>query len=161
MAMGIGFFASIALADTQTDQSNENLWTKLWGKPTPSALYLGMATYHLSKSRRDDRWNNNLVGGSYNGYFAGTLQNSFDDRAFVLGVERLWAIQHLSENIDNQIGYRLGLISGYDERMTNIAEHTPVLPFPQVFDNIMLDERVGLQLSWSMIVFSAGFVVQF
>ncbi len=136
-------------------------WTKLWGKPAPPALYLGMASFHLEPGSRDDNWNNQLIAGTYAGFFAGTLVNSFYDRAYAFGIQRMWGTQQLSEHISNSPGYRLGLISGYDERMMDLAAHTPLLPFPQIIDDIVIGDHVGIELSWSVVVLSAGFVVTF
>lgn len=144
-------------SDTNVDPT---MWDKIAGTTGPNALYLGMATFHFEPGSRDDRWNNNLIAGAYNGYFAGTLVNSFDDRAFAFGIQRDWATQQLSENVTNTVGYRVGLITGYDERMTPIAEYTPVLPFPQVTDDIMW-KHVGIELSWCVVTASAGFVYKF
>lgn len=140
--------------------SYKKILTALWGNPAPNALYVGMVTYHLEHSDNDARWNNNLIALSYHGYFAGTLKNSFDDRAYAVGIERLWGKQQLSDNVSNEVGYRLGLISGYDERMIRIAKYTPVLPFPQVTDTIMW-KHIGLQVGWSVVTVSAIFTVHF
>ena len=35
------------------------------------------------------------------------------------------------------VGYRLGLVTGYDERLVSWAEHTPILPFE------VLSEQLG------------------
>lgn len=136
-------------------------WTQLWGKPAPPALYLGMASFHLDPNSRDDNWNNQLIAGTYGGFFAGTLVNSFYDRAYAVGIQRMWGKQQLSEHISNSPGYRLGLISGYDERMMDLAERTPLLPFPQIIDDIVIGDHVGIELSWSAVVVSAGFVITF
>lgn len=152
-----------ATKDTTDTSSTEQsgFWTKLWGKPAPSALYLGMASFHLEPGSRDDNWNNQLIAGTYDGFFAGTLVNSFYDRAYAFGIQRMWGTQQISEHITNSPGYRLGLISGYDDRMMELADHTPLLPFPQVIDDIVIGKHVGIELSWSVVVVSAGFVVTF
>ncbi len=146
---------------TDTAAPTKTTWDKIKGTKTKPALYLGMVTFHLEPGSRDDRWNNNLVAVSYDGFIAGTLMNSFDDRAFVFAIERLWSTQQLSANVTNSVGYRLGLITGYDERMMQIAEYTPVLPFPQVMDNIVIDNHFGLELSWCVDTVSAGLFYQF
>ncbi len=150
---------NLGASSTEPEESH-SFASKLWGTAAPPAIYLGMVTYHFEPGSRDDRWNNNLVAGTYHGFFAGTLMNSFDDRAFVGGIQRIWASQYPSDNFNNTVGYRLGLISGYDERMAPIAAHTPVLPFPQVYDD-MVWHHVGIEFSWCVVTASAGLMYQF
>ena len=105
-----------------------------------------------------NNWNNQLIAGTYKGYFAGTFINSFYDRGYALGIQRMWDTEQLSDNFKNSVGYRLGLVSGYDERLAPIAAKTPVLPFPQIIDDITW-KHVGIELSWCVDTVSAGFVV--
>jgi len=60
--------------------------------------------------------------------YAGTFINSYGDRAFVGGVELEWISGDWGP-IGTGLGYRTGLVTGYDEQLFDIAEHTPVLPF--------------------------------
>ena len=76
--------------------------------------------------------------------FVGTLSGGFD--RFVYG-------KHFDNGINTHLGYRFGLISGYDERMAKIAEHTPVLPFIQLY-NTWSYKHVGIELSWILDVIS-------
>jgi hypothetical protein len=61
-------------------------------------------------------------------WFAATFINSYGDRSFMAGVERNWASAQ-TPVARFGIGYRVGLLTGYDQRLMPIAEHTPVLPF--------------------------------
>lgn len=149
-----------AVKDTSSSEES-GFWSKLWGNPAPPALYLAMVSFHLEPGSRDDNWNNQLIAGTYKGFFAGTLVNSFYDRAYAFGIQRMWGTQQISEHITNSPGYRLGLISGYDDRMMELADHTPLIPFPQVVDDIVIGKHVGIELSWSVVVVSAGFVITF
>ena len=79
--------------------------------------------------------------------------NSFDKRALIGGIDRFVYGKHFKHNINTHIGYRFGLISGYDERMAKIAEHTPVLPFIQLY-NTWSYKHVGIELSWILDVIS-------
>jgi len=60
--------------------------------------------------------------------FVGTFINSYGDRAFIGGVERYWATLRIGR-VDAGVGYRAGLVTGYDERLFEVAKYTPVLPF--------------------------------
>lgn len=67
-------------------------------------------------------------GGLYGHWFGATFVNSYDVRTFIVGIERNWLC--LRRGVFGVgTGYRVGLITGYDERLVEIARHTPVLPF--------------------------------
>lgn len=68
------------------------------------------------------------LGGLYGHWFGATFVNSYDERTFILGIERSW-FSVRSGVFGVGAGYRVGLITGYDERLIEIARHTPVLPF--------------------------------
>lgn len=68
------------------------------------------------------------LGGLYGHWFGATFVNSYDERTFILGIERSW-LSVRSGVFGVGAGYRVGLITGYDERLIEIARHTPVLPF--------------------------------
>ena len=154
---GIDLSATRSTEDSATEQPR-SFWSKLWGTPAPTAIYPGMVTFHLEPGSRDDNWNNQLIAATYKGYFAGTFINSFYDRGYAAGIQRMWDTEQLSDNFKNSVGYRVGLVTGYDERLAPIAAKTPVLPFPQVIDDITW-KHVGVELSWCVDTVSAGFVV--
>lgn len=66
-----------------------------------------------------------LVWGQW---FGATFINSYDERAFIAGIERSWASTRPG-TVEAGVGYRVGLVTGYDERLIAWAKHTPVLPF--------------------------------
>ena len=57
-----------------------------------------------------------------------TFVNSYQERAFLVAVERNW-IDEDWRALRFGAGFRLGLVTGYDERLFELARHTPVLPF--------------------------------
>lgn len=145
---------------TVSDQ-DESVWTFLKGTQPDNAVYLGMFTWHFNpESRAQDRWSNNLIGGVYNSIFIGTLLNSFSDRAFVVGVQRNVYTNQLSQNNQVNVGYRLGLISGYDQRMLDIAKYLPVLPIPELYIDYAY-RNFGAELSYIGMVFTAKFFIRF
>ena len=77
-------------------------------------------------------------GGLYGHWFGATFVNSYDERTFILGIERNW-LSLRRGLLGIGLGYRVGLISGYDERLMELARHTPVLPF----GGVLLWTRVG------------------
>lgn len=68
------------------------------------------------------------VGLQVGQWFGATFVNSYDERSFIAGIARHWYDARRGV-VDFGIGYRLGLVSGYDERLFDLAAHTPVLPF--------------------------------
>ncbi|WP_157966582.1 hypothetical protein [Fastidiosibacter lacustris] len=151
-------------SDDQSDsksQQGTSFWEFLKGAQPSNGIYLGMFTWHFNPaSRSDDRWSNNLIGGVYNSIFMGTLLNSFNDRAFVIGVQRNIYTDQLSQNNQINIGYRLGLISGYDERMSDFAKYLPVLPIPELYIDYTY-KNFGAEFSYIGVVFTVKFVIRF
>ena len=143
------------------NSSKKTTWDFIKGKTPQNSLFLGMLTFHFNpNSLKHDRWSNDLPGGVYKGVFAGTLINSFNDRAYVFGIQRDVYTKKFSNNWQINSGYRLGLITGYDSRMSKVADKTKVLPLPEVYSDFMY-KKVGIELSWSMVVVSAKFIVRF
>ncbi len=120
-----------------------------------------MVTAHFDPdSLRDDNWNNELIGAGYKGFFAATLLNSFHDRAYIAGIQRYVYTQKFSNGFTQNFGYRLGFISGYDERMSPLTNVSPLLPFPQLIYDISW-KQVGVDFGFSGLALSAGFFYQF
>ncbi|WP_440616426.1 hypothetical protein [Cysteiniphilum sp. 6C5] len=151
----------ISLDKSDKSDKGESFWTFLKGTQPDNAVYLGMFTWHFNpESRAHDRWSNNLIGGLYNSIFVGTLLNSFSDRAFVVGVQRNLYTNQLSQNNQVNVGYRLGLISGYDQRMSDFAKYLPVLPIPELYIDYAY-KNFGAELSYIGVVFTAKFFIRF
>jgi len=126
-----------------------------WGTPEPSTLYLGMWTKHFHPGFTD----NQLVAVNFHGYFAGTFLNSWHDRSFAAGVERSVHQGSVGDAGAYSVGYRLGVINGYDSRLIRGAGSTPVVPFAQVIGNASW-KRVGVQGSYCWLVVTGGFFVR-
>ncbi|HSW29875.1 MAG TPA: hypothetical protein VLH75_10375 [Longimicrobiales bacterium] len=50
--------------------------------------------------------------------------------------------------MERGLGYRLGLVSRYDERLLGLAGKTPVLPALQVMGDLAMG-RTGVELAWA------------
>lgn len=69
------------------------------------------------------------VGVQMSGWLGGAFLNSYERLSFIAGVERAWAEQSVGDVARLGVGYRAGLLTGYDERLASWADETPVLPF--------------------------------
>ncbi|MDR3477547.1 MAG: hypothetical protein P4M14_05890 [Gammaproteobacteria bacterium] len=134
----------------------------LWGVPANDpTLALGMWSYHLKKEQDDmDNSRNDLIGLAYRGVFVGTLVNSQRRRSYVIGLQRYWRTETIGQDLKWQLGYRLGLIYGYDRKFGRIAEQIPVLPFPQVISDLTW-KHFGWELSYTWVVVSTSFYYRF
>jgi hypothetical protein len=67
-------------------------------------------------------------GMQHDGWFGGVFVNSYDRLSVIAGVEREW-LSLRSPRLGVGVGYRAGLLTGYDRQLFELAEKTPVLPF--------------------------------
>ena len=158
--------ASIPASSAGSDNaetSSSGVWDFLVGQAPEDAVNFGMVTWHFNpESRKNDRWNNLSLAATYNSIFIGTLLNSFSDRAFVLGVQRnVWEADSKGSDWNMNVGYRLGVITGYDQRMSStFARYSPVLPFPQIYTQFAYKD-FGVEFSWVAVVFTAQLFYRF
>ena len=68
------------------------------------------------------------VAIQFSTWFFATFINSYHERSFLVAVERNWIVGDWRA-LRFGAGFRAGLITGYDERLFELARHTPVLPF--------------------------------
>jgi hypothetical protein len=123
------------------------------GGPDEARIYVGMWTAHLRDLRRgfDNNW---LVGVVWRGYYAGTFVNSYRRRAFTAGIQGA-IVRGENGAIVPGVGYRLGLVTGYDGRFSAIATKTPVLPVAQLLGDVQVGPT-GVELGWAGLVASLG-----
>jgi len=109
-------------------------------------VHVGMWTTHLRRLRGgvDANW---LMAVGWRGLYGGTFVNSFGNRSFAAGIERS-VVRAEGGAVARGLGYRLGLVSGYDERLLGLAGKTPVLPALQVMGDVAMG-RTGLELAWA------------
>lgn len=109
-------------------------------------LHVGMWTSHLTNFSKglDANW---LVAMGWRGLYGGTFVNSFGRRAFAAGIERP-LVRDDGTGINAGLGYRFGLVTGYDERLIGFAGKTPIIPALQVMGDVAVG-RTGLELAWA------------
>lgn len=116
-------------------------------------VYVGMWSTHLRDFSRGLR-NNWLVGLGWRGLYGGTFVNSFGNRSFTAGIQQTVA-RGEDATVVPSLGYRLGVVSGYDERFMSIASWAPVLPMAQLLGGLE-SGRTGLELGWAGLVATLG-----
>jgi hypothetical protein len=89
---------------------------------------------------------NNGLGLQYRSLFAFTCVNSFDRRTYVAGTERVW-FEARRGGFAAMLGFRIGLIRGYDTELLQVAGNTPVLPFAGTVALFRLGP-IGGEVSW-------------
>lgn len=116
-------------------------------------LHVGMWTTHLSHLGRglDSNW---LVALGWRGLYGGTFINSFGNRAFAAGIERP-LVRSDDGSVVTGLGYRLGVVTGYDERLTPLAGKIPIFPALQVIGDVSVGPT-GLELAWAGKVATMG-----
>ena len=128
----------------------------VWGNAAPDSLYLGMWTRHRHPGVDD----NQLIAMTYKGYFGGTFINSYDERTYGVGVQRDLLAKHVADRVKLHLGYRFGVIYGYDEKLLPAAGKIPIVPFVQPLAELSW-KRAGIQASYCWLVVSGGFFVRF
>jgi hypothetical protein len=126
--------------------------------PHPTRLYFGMWTMHLRHDvgTLDNNW---AIGLAWHGFFGATFVNSFGHRAFTGGLQRT-IVSTRPAAIGASIGYRLGLVTGYDGRFIPLARKTPVLPLVQPFVSIDVT-HVSVEVSYTFVVMSTAISYRF
>jgi hypothetical protein len=121
-------------------------------------MYAGLWTVHFRDFERgvDNNW---AIGATARNVYAATFINSYGTRSFTGGYQDVltrWNPRPASVGI----GYRAGLVTGYDERFMALAGRSPVVPLLQP---LLIVERggVGIEFTYSGVVASAGFGVRF
>lgn len=115
----------------------------------PTRIYTGMWTSHLLKPGAGIDANG-LLAVSVKGYFAGTFINSYGQRAVSGGIQRSFTRPRRT-GMAVSAGYRLGFITGYDDRLLGIGGKVPVLPFAQLVGNLDY-HRVGVEVGYTGVV---------
>ena len=83
----------------------------------------------------------------YGQLFAARFINSYGDTSWVVAIERHWGSRSLWV-MDFAVGYRAGIITGYDERLVWLGRYTPVLPLGGIVGSVHVGP-VGGNVFWA------------
>lgn len=120
---------TVPTAGSTTDVGTVSFWSSLAGERAERRRFIfGLWALHPFEPQFPEvEWTQGF-GITVSHWFAATFVNSYDERSFIVGVERYWARGDWGIT-DFGVGYRVGLVTGYDERLVSWAEYVPVLPF--------------------------------
>ncbi len=133
--------------------------TFLKGEPIGTNVYLGLWSYHFKPSARaNDNQVNKEIGVSYKGFYATTFENSYYNQTYSVGIQRtIW--QHdIGQRGACAIGYRAGIMYGYDRRLSTLAGVFKYLPFTLPYFDLQFG-HVGAEFQYFWSGASMGFFV--
>lgn len=118
-------------APVPAEEEVQRRWWNGWSVPSDQhRLYLGLWSAHTFESDFPDFFSNRGLGVQYRSLFAVSFVNSYGERSLAAGAERAWA-QWDAGPLDATLGFRAGLIYGYDEKLLDVAGVIPILPLLQ------------------------------
>ncbi len=144
------------------ETSTSSFWKTLAGKPVDKQLYAGMWTYHTSAASRDkDNATNDTLSYTRKGYFAGVFKNSYYNWSFAAGWQRdVYDKPFASDTQQFKVGYRAGLMTGYDDRLCSYCGDAPILPFIIPYIDWQY-HNFGLESQYAVILVTIGFYYHF
>jgi len=133
-------------------RSERGPWWTLWSWRTPhDRVIAGMITMHVYELDQAPT-NNYAFGLIEHGVLGATFITTHGPRGFALAFERAWLEGTLGP-MRTMLGFRTGLVYGYDRRLFELADHTPVLPYGQPV-LLVRAGPVSLDLTYTWVVFS-------
>jgi hypothetical protein len=141
------------------DGDARRAWWSLWSVPSRhDRVMVFMTTIHAS--HLDEGWSNDqALGVAWRGLYGGTFRTTHGPRGWSLGIERAW-VERAAGPFETSLGFRGGLVYGYDRRLGWLAEEYPVLPFIQPLGSVAVGP-VALDVAWAWVVFSLSAAVRF
>jgi len=131
-------------------------WWTAWSWAAPhDRILAGMTSIHLY--HLDEGWNGNgAVGLVAKGFFGATFITTNGPRGWVLGVERAW-LEGAVGPVRTMLGFRTGLVYGYNRDLGYVAEWSPILPYIQPLALIRLGPAtVDLAYTWVVVSLTGG-----
>ena len=108
-------------------------------------VVLGMWSLHLRRLHWGLEYNGTF-GLSHRNVFAATFITTHDERGFSVGLDRAWGRARWGP-LEAMVGFRAGLVYGYDERLEHIGHLSPILPYVQPL-GLVSAGPVWAELSW-------------
>ncbi len=135
----------------------QEYWHGLRGVAAADRLYAGAWALHFRRMH-DGLSVHPLLGLSRSGFYAATFVNSHGNRSWAGGISRtVAALDRRDAGIS--LGYRVGGVAGYDERLTDLAGRWPVIPAAEVTLSLRF-RRFGIQLGSAGVIASVGTFIE-
>lgn len=169
MVYAVSAFSSSV--DPKPESRAKKILKFFWGDPAQELTIIpDMYDYHILRAD-PTRTNNNpnpMLAVVYKGFFVGTLNNSYGIRTYAAGVQRYLIQGHPAPNLALQLGYRLGLMYGYqgthlfngNNPLAWLNRNSPIFPAAQAIFDITY-RHVGLELSWMNVVATGSIYIRF
>jgi hypothetical protein len=108
----------------------------------------------------EEGWDSNGALGVIAGGFVGaTFITTHGPRGWMVGFERAW-LEGSWGPLQTMLGFRSGLVYGYDERLGSVAEAFPILPYAQPIALVRLGPAtVDFSYTWVVVSFMAAVTV--
>jgi hypothetical protein len=149
--------ASLATAEDSVAAASSDGGGGLWGSRSPRRrLIPALWGMHFFDQQPLQPFWTRGAGFQASGWFGGAFMNSYDDLSVIAGIEREWGAWR-TRALGMGVGYRAGLLTGYDRQLFALADKTPVLPFvgldvwlqagPVAFDVFYVYRALSLEAS--------------
>ena len=136
-------------ASEASDATAVPWWRWLLGEREPDRVFAGMWTLHLQRPE-DGLSQHALLAASWRGVYAATFISSHERRCWGLALGRS-LLRASRAGGEVSLGYRVGVVRGYDERLHDVAARWPVIPAAELVGAVRY-KRVGLMASYAGIV---------
>ncbi len=156
LILGVAFCPSLASVTEEPPAVEKGVLGSIWGEAAMDTVYLGMWSYHFVDDNDEYQTTHHLVGLTYKGIYAGTFENSRDERTWSVGVQRDFYRTRFG-SFNTEIGYRLGMMHGYDKMQLG---DTGLFPLFQMYTDVRY-KNIGMQFSWGGSALTAGFLIRF
>ncbi len=123
-------------------------------KSEQDRLVVGTWSFHYRSEDIHALANNWGFGVASNGFIAKVFNNSFGDWTAAVGVERAW-LQPRWGPLGALLGFRAGVIYGYDGEFHPMAEALPVVPIGELLAGLRVGP-VSAEVALSPLVITFG-----
>lgn len=120
-----------------------------------------MFTFHFTPSSLEERqWNNKLLGIQYNDFSVFAFENSFYNWCAGVAYNRDLYQSALNNDWDMNLGYRAGLMYGYEDGEAPFSSSSPIIPLVALYSQFVYNEHYGVELMLTTSL-SLGFFYRF
>jgi hypothetical protein len=162
-AVVLGLLFTVGPGEVAAQEEQEDAgrsWWSLWSVPAGRDRVIPfMTSAHVHSDTREG-WSNDLAFALiYRSVYGATFRTSHGPRAWTLGLERSW-LSRDSGAFGSMLGFRAGLMYGYDEELGWLAGDVPVLPFFQPIVYLQAGP-LAMDVGYAWVVLSVTGAVRF